>query len=98
MPQVSLTPRVALTFIGPSKTLQSCQRNYRAQATVTDVEKTGIASSDASSEEPFDLEKTLRGGREEEEAAGIKSKRIGVVWDNLTVSGIGGVKNYVKVS
>jgi ATP-binding cassette subfamily G (WHITE) protein 2 (SNQ2) len=73
-------------------------RKSRKGQAVTDVEKTGIASSDASSEEPFDLEKTLRGGREEEEAAGIKSKRIGVVWDNLTVSGIGGVKNYVKVS
>jgi len=62
----------------------------------TDVEK-GVDLSDASSDEPFDLEATLRGNRHEEEAAGIKSKRIGVVWDGLTVSGIGGVKNYVKV-
>lgn len=62
-----------------------------------DIEK-GVDGSSLSSDEAFDLEKTLRGNRDEEEAAGIKSKRIGVVWDGLTVSGIGGVKNYVKVS
>jgi len=62
---------------------------------ITDLEK--ASQSDGSSEEPFDLEKTLRGNREEEDAAGIKSKRIGIVWDGLTVSGIGGVKNYIKV-
>ncbi|CAN9112620.1 unnamed protein product [Alternaria alternata] len=62
---------------------------------VTDVEKATVEGSE-SSDEPFDLEATLRGGKDEEEAAGIKSKRIGVVWDGLTVSGIGGVKNYVK--
>jgi ATP-binding cassette subfamily G (WHITE) protein 2 (SNQ2) len=73
-------------------------RQSRKGQAVADIEKTGAASSDASSEEAFDLEKTLRGSREEEDAAGIKSKRIGVVWDNLTVSGVGGVKNYVKVS
>ncbi|KAF2021330.1 hypothetical protein BU24DRAFT_19386 [Aaosphaeria arxii CBS 175.79] len=59
-----------------------------------DVEK--APASDDSSDEPFDLQAVLRGNRDEEEAAGIKSKRIGVVWDGLTVSGIGGVKNYVK--
>lgn len=73
-------------------------RHSRKDQAVTDVEKAGVAASEASSDEPFDLEKTLRGSRDEEEAAGIKSKRIGVVWDDLTVSGIGGVKNYVKVS
>jgi ATP-binding cassette subfamily G (WHITE) protein 2 (SNQ2) len=73
-------------------------RQSRKGQAVADIEKSGAASSDASSEEAFDLEKTLRGSREEEDAAGIKSKRIGVVWDNLTVSGVGGVKNYVKVS
>ena len=71
-------------------TLASC-------STHTDIEK-GADGSSISSDEAFDLEKTLRGNRDEEEAAGIKSKRIGVAWDGLTVSGIGGVKNYVKVS
>ncbi|KAJ4377583.1 ATP-binding cassette transporter snq2 [Neocucurbitaria cava] len=71
-------------------------RQSRKDQVATDVEKGAIAGSEASSDEPFDLEKTLRGSRDEEEAAGIKSKRIGVVWEDLTVSGIGGVKNYVK--
>lgn len=87
-----------------SRTSQISRRMSRVQShhsnknkTITDIEKGGDGSS-ISSEEPFDLEKTLRGNRDEEEAAGIKSKRIGVAWDGLTVSGIGGVKNYVKVS
>lgn len=64
-------------------------RQSRKDHTIADVEKSGAPSSDGSSDEPFDLESTLRGSRDEEEAAGIKSKRIGVVWDGLTVSGIG---------
>lgn len=64
-------------------------RQSRKDEVVPDVEKSGAAGSDASSDDAFDLEATLRGSRDEEEAAGIKSKRIGVVWDDLTVSGIG---------
>ncbi|KAF1962541.1 hypothetical protein CC80DRAFT_400677 [Byssothecium circinans] len=67
------------------------RRSHKGAA--TDVEKGG---DDSSSEEPFDLATVLRGNRDEEERAGIKSKRIGVSFENLTVSGIGGVKNYVK--
>lgn len=63
------------------------KQSRKDQAT-TDVEKATVEGSE-SSDEPFDLEATLRGGKDEEEAAGIKSKRIGVVWDGLTVSGIG---------
>lgn len=63
-------------------------RRSRKDKTTTDVEK-DAAESSQSSDEPFDLEATLRGGRDEEERAGIKSKRIGVMWDGLTVSGIG---------
>jgi ATP-binding cassette subfamily G (WHITE) protein 2 (SNQ2) len=70
--------------------------NSRKGHNTTDVEKAVDGSSVSSDDEAFDLEKTLRGNRDEEEAAGIKSKRIGVSWDGLTVSGIGGVKNYVK--
>lgn len=87
-----------------SRTSEISRRMSRVQShhsrknqTTTDIEK-GIDGSSISSAEGFDLEKTLRGNRDEEEAAGIKSKRIGVVWDGLTVSGIGGVKNYAKVS
>lgn len=67
-------------------------RQSRKDHAPADVEKGGLAESEASSDEPFDLEKTLRGDRDEEEAAGIKSKRIGVVWDDLTVSGIGRIR------
>jgi ATP-binding cassette, subfamily G (WHITE), member 2, SNQ2 len=83
---------------GISRRMSRVQSHHsRKDQTATDIEK-GIDGSSVSSEEAFDLEKTLRGNRDEEEAAGIKSKRIGVAWDGLTVSGIGGVKNYVKVS
>ena len=57
-----------------------------------DVEK--AASGDSSDVEPFDLESYLRGNKGLEDEAGIKSKRIGVMWDNLTVRGIGGGKVY----
>lgn len=58
-----------------------------------DVEKFG-----SSDQEPFDLAQVLRGAKGKEEQAGIKSKKIGVIWDGLTVRGIGGVKNFVSVS
>jgi hypothetical protein len=65
-----------------------------------DIEKGGLGagsvSATTSDEESFDLEGTLRGNKSEEEQAGIKSKRIGVVWSDLTVKGIGGMRNYVK--
>ncbi|KAF2448646.1 ABC transporter CDR4 [Karstenula rhodostoma CBS 690.94] len=68
-------------------------RQSRKGATA-DVEK--AFDEETGSEEHFDLETVLRGNRDEEERAGIKSKRIGVVFEDLTVSGIGGVKNYAK--
>ena len=62
---------------------------------VNDVEK-GVGSEE-SSQEDWSLEDTLRGAKEADLEAGIKQKHIGVIWENLTVRGIGGVKNYVKV-
>lgn len=59
-----------------------------------DLEKAG--TSESSDEEPFDLESYLRGNKKLEDEAGIKNKHIGVIWDNLTVGGVGGVKNFVK--
>ncbi|OBT73949.1 hypothetical protein VF21_07432 [Pseudogymnoascus sp. 05NY08] len=58
-----------------------------------DVEK---VSSTSTVSEPFDLEGTLRGNREADEVAGIRAKKIGVLWDGLTVRGHGGVANFVK--
>lgn len=49
-------------------------------------------SSKENDGEPFDLESTLRGAKSEDEEAGVKSKQIGVLWDDLTVSGLGGSK------
>lgn len=71
-------------------------RQSRKDQTVADVEKAGETGSEGS-DEPFDLEAVLRGGKDEEEAAGIKSKRIGVVWEDLTVSGIGKVHHLLHV-
>ena len=54
----------------------------------TDPEKDG--------QDGFDLEGYLRGYERQGREAGLKRKQIGVVFENLTVSGIGGFKNYVR--
>lgn len=64
-----------------------------AQKGTHDVEK-AVSSGSSEEGEPFDLEDTLRGNKQLEEDSGIKGKKIGVIWDKLTVRGIGGVKNY----
>ena len=74
----------------------SRSRSHRSGLRHQDVEKTGTSSDESSEEERWDLEQTLRGAKEQDYASGIKSKRVGVIWDSLTVSGIGGVKNFIK--
>jgi ATP-binding cassette subfamily G (WHITE) protein 2 (SNQ2) len=79
-----------------SKQSQQLSRQHTRQSTkkgTQDVEK-AISSGSSDSGEPFDLEDTLRGNKQLEEDSGIKGKKIGVIWDKLTVRGIGGVKNY----
>jgi len=62
-----------------------------------DVEKGGASESPTTEEEePFHLETALRGSLDDEVRAGIKAKRIGVLWRGLEVKGVGGVRNYVK--
>jgi len=61
----------------------------------TDAEGGAVADSE-SEEVPFDLESTLRGYKSTDEESGIRSKRIGVIWEGLTVTGQGGVTNFVK--
>ncbi|KAF2415856.1 ATP-binding cassette transporter ABC2 [Tothia fuscella] len=61
-----------------------------------DLEKGAYGGSEDGSSTPFDLETTLRGDRAAAEGAGIKLKEIGVLWEDLTVRGVGGTKNYVK--
>ncbi|KAL4926064.1 putative ABC transporter [Aspergillus undulatus] len=58
-----------------------------------DVEK---SASSTDSVESWDLETALRGNQAAELEAGIKAKHIGVIWDNLTVRGIGGSKSFIK--
>lgn len=53
---------------------KQASRASKPTATAEDVEKAG---SSADSEEPWDLETTLRGNRAAEEEAGIKDKHIG---------------------
>ncbi|KAK5134770.1 hypothetical protein LTR08_006145 [Meristemomyces frigidus] len=59
-----------------------------------DVEK-AISAETSEGGEPFDLEDTLRGNKRLEDDAGIKGKQIGVLWDKLTVKGMGGAKIFV---
>ncbi|PVH84800.1 ABC transporter [Cadophora sp. DSE1049] len=60
----------------------------------TDIEKSTDSSQDKL--ERFDLEATLRGNKKDDEESGIRPKHIGVIWDSLTVKGVGGTENYVQ--
>lgn len=60
-----------------------------------DLEK-AVSPATSEDDEPFDLEDTLRGNKRLEEESGIKHKAIGVLWDNLTVKGMGGSKIFVQ--
>ncbi|KAJ5089116.1 hypothetical protein N7532_007800 [Penicillium argentinense] len=72
---------------------KQASRASKPAVTTEDVEKAGSA---ADSEEPWDLETTLRGNRAAEQEAGIRDKHIGVIWNNLSVRGVGGVKTFIK--
>ena len=74
-----------------SRKLSRTQSRKSVKHGVQDVEK-AVSSESSEDAEPFDLEDTLRGNKNLEEEAGIKSKHIGVIWDNLTVKGVGGTK------
>ncbi|KAK6418598.1 ATP-binding cassette transporter snq2, partial [Oleoguttula sp. CCFEE 5521] len=71
---------------------QNTRTSVKRGKTAQDVEK-AVSSDTSDDAEPFDLEDTLRGNKQLEEDSGIKGKKIGVIWDRLTVKGIGGVKN-----
>lgn len=90
-------------FAGLQRELSGLSRQFSRQQSrksdkqgVHDVEKSLSHSPTASEEnEPFDLEDTLRGNRRLEDESGVKSKQIGVMWDDLTVKGMGGAKTFV---
>ena len=69
--------------------------SHRGKDSERDIEKDLERADTQGTRAPFDLEETLRGAKEHDETSGIKSKRIGVIWENLTVKGIGGMKNIV---
>ncbi|KAJ6070288.1 hypothetical protein N7467_011607 [Penicillium canescens] len=71
---------------------QQASRASKSGATA-DVEK---AASSTETDESWDLETALHGQHAAEEEAGIKDKHIGVIWDNLSVRGVGGVKTIIK--
>ncbi|KAF4555052.1 ABC-2 type transporter-like protein 3 [Elsinoe fawcettii] len=73
---------------------QSLQHSRRASKVggTADVEKAGDSTSTEDDGERFDLQEYLRNSKAMEEEAGIKSKQIGVLWDDLTVKGYGGFR------
>ena len=74
-----------------SRNLSRQQSRKSVKHGVQDVEK-AFSSESSEDAEPFDLEETLRNSKRLEEESGIKSKQIGVIWENLTVKGVGGTK------
>ena len=51
---------------------------------------------DKDRQETFDLREYLTSSNDANDAAGIKHKHVGVTWENLEVSGIGGEDNKVR--
>ncbi|KAI5464881.1 ABC-2 type transporter-domain-containing protein [Mariannaea sp. PMI_226] len=61
-----------------------------------DPEKGGANVSISDDASVFDLEAALRGNLDAEREVGIRSKHVGVYWEDLTVKGVGGMTNYVQ--
>ncbi|KAK1143846.1 ATP-binding cassette transporter snq2 [Aspergillus melleus] len=68
----------------------------RKSKIVVESEDVERSATSADTDGPWDLETALRGSQTAAIEAGIKSKHIGVIWDNLTVRGLGGIKTYIK--
>ena len=74
-----------------SARLERSRSRRSANGKEMDVEKVETRVS-----QRFNLEDTLRGNREMDIEVGIRTKKIGVLWEDLKVCGIGGVRNFVK--
>jgi hypothetical protein len=61
-------------------------------STSNDLEK----GHDVDRQETFDLREYLTSSNDANDAAGIKHKHVGVTWEDLEVSGIGGDGNKVR--
>ncbi|KAK7963947.1 ABC transporter G family member 11 [Apiospora saccharicola] len=95
----------SLSGLSRASRTQSHQSHASRRGTATDIEKGGPETAvgsltdspvSNSTEDMFDLETVLHGGLEAEREAGIKPKHIGVLWDGLTVKGMGGAENFVQ--
>ncbi|OJD27662.1 hypothetical protein ACJ73_00950 [Blastomyces percursus] len=83
-------------FAQLSKHLSVVSRNSRRHSRLEEKEGQNDVEGLAASEERWDLQTALRGNQAAEVEAGIRPKCIGVIWEDLTVRGTGGVKNIVK--
>ncbi|KAF2208392.1 hypothetical protein CERZMDRAFT_101459 [Cercospora zeae-maydis SCOH1-5] len=86
--ELSSTSRISKGRLSRTQSRRSEKNGTR------DLEK--AVSPSTTEDEPFDLEDTLRGNKRLEEESGIKHKAIGVIWDGLTVRGMGGSKIFVQ--
>ncbi|KAI4289812.1 MAG: hypothetical protein L6R35_000919 [Caloplaca aegaea] len=71
-------------------------RSIRHSSGPGDLEKQLSDGSSGKKPGGWSLEDILRSGRAADEEAEIKPKHIGVIWEDLNVKGLGGVKNIVK--
>ncbi|OJD19208.1 hypothetical protein AJ78_00821 [Emergomyces pasteurianus Ep9510] len=83
-------------FAQLSKELSGVSRNSRQHSILEGKEARNDVENVAAPDGRWDLEAALRGNQAAEVEAGIRPKHIGVIWEDLTVRGIGGVKNIVK--
>lgn len=95
-------------FSNLSQRSDDLQRQTTRRSVLSAFNKTGRVASNTLSapdvepnenektEDDFDLAGTLRTGRQRSDAAGIKHKSVGVVWDGLEVIGAGGLKINIR--
>ena len=97
-------PQAEAEFAELNRELSAMSRQTRQASKERIQETTAVEGLDleksSSLETPehgdWNLETILRGARSLDQESGIKPKRVGVLWENLTVKGIGGVKNIVR--
>ncbi|KAK4622564.1 ABC multidrug transporter I [Fulvia fulva] len=85
-----------LSHISRQQSRTSSKSGKQINELVRDLEKATSSPGTSEDEGAFDLQEYLRSSKQLEEEFGIKSKKIGVIWENLTVKGMGGAKIFVK--
>lgn len=73
------------------RTPKASDKDAHRDSSTIDLEK----GHDGSQQETFDLREYLTSSNDANSAAGIKHKHVGVTWEDLEVSGIGGEENKV---